>query len=76
VNLGFKLKTEQLEIVEMFWQVFSHWISALTSRRAWIQTHARVGISLHNTVAIPDQFENTDFDKLCILLNTCRFMYL
>jgi hypothetical protein len=23
VNLGFKLKTEQLQIVEMFWQVFS-----------------------------------------------------
>jgi hypothetical protein len=24
VNLGFKLKTEQLQIVEMFWQVFSY----------------------------------------------------
>jgi hypothetical protein len=47
----FKLKTEQLEIVEMFWQD-SHWISALTSRRAWIQTHARADISLNNTVAI------------------------
>ena len=23
VNLGLKLKTEQLQIVEMFWQVFS-----------------------------------------------------
>jgi hypothetical protein len=61
VNLGFKLRTEQLEIVEMFWQVFSlDTVSALTSRRAWIHTHARVGISLNNTVAIPDQFENTD----------------
>jgi hypothetical protein len=45
-DLGFKLKTKQLEIVEMFWQVSS----ALTCRRAWIQTHARVGISLNNTV--------------------------
>jgi hypothetical protein len=47
---------------------FDKSISALTSRRAWIQPHARVGISLNNTVAIPDQFENTYFDKLCILL--------
>jgi hypothetical protein len=43
VNLDFKLKTEQLEIVEMFWQVF-----------------ALVFASLNNTVAIADQFENTD----------------
>jgi hypothetical protein len=42
-----------------------NWISDLTSRRAWIQTNAR--ISLNNTVAIPDQFEIL-IDKLCILL--------
>jgi hypothetical protein len=44
-----------------------NWISDLTSRRAWIQTNARVGISLNKTVAIPDQFEIL-IDKLCILL--------
>ena len=49
MNLGFKLKTEKLEVDEMFWQVFS-----------LVQTHVRVDISLNNTVAIPDQFENTD----------------
>jgi hypothetical protein len=26
-----------------------------------VQTHVRVDISLNNTVAIPDQFENTDW---------------
>ena len=49
---------------------FSPWISALTSRRALIQTNARVVISLNNTVlvaSISDQFEIL-IDKLCILL--------
>jgi hypothetical protein len=66
VNLGFKLKTEQLQVVEMFWQLFSL-VSALTSRRAWIQTHARLCISLNNTVAIPDQFETF------MLFSRCNF---
>ena len=51
MNLGFKLKTEQLEIVEMFWQVFSLDICLDKSKSMDIQTYARVGIS------IPDQFE-------------------
>ena len=59
MNLCFKLKTEQLEIVEMFWQVFSLDI-CFDKLKSMVQTHARVGISLNNTVAIPDQFENTD----------------
>jgi hypothetical protein len=52
VNLGLKLKTEQLQIVEMFWQVFSLDICL----DKWKQTTG--------TVAIPDQFEIL-IDKLC-----------
>jgi hypothetical protein len=56
----------------MFWQVFS--LDICLDKSKSMDTVTIYYIS--NTVAIPNQFENTDFDKLCILLNTCRFMYL
>jgi hypothetical protein len=42
----------------MFWQVFSLDI-CLDKSKSMDTNLARVDISLNNTVAIPDQFENT-----------------
>jgi hypothetical protein len=80
--LGFKLKTEQLQIIEMFWQVLVSLDICLDKSKNMDTNQCMCWYSLNNTAAIPDQFEilidNLTMYPICILsllLSICKRLY-